>query len=270
MEAKFKALSQQVRASFPRDKRTQQLVFSEKVCAQVAGGDCALPPGCFVQRQALDQAMQLRLARACLEEYSHSPFTNVSLNHPEGAFTEPERLKKLRWSCLGYEYDWQNRCYLPDSRCAFPALLAELSVELTDRVGVRNHLPDGAIINYYRANSVMGPHRDDVEPALNKPLVSISLGCDAIFLIETKPFEEDSEVSAVHLRSGDVVILSGPARLALHSVAVIFFNTFACPERLGESDLALVDVLKTTRLNLNIKQVADAESRAYSFDRLAA
>ena len=40
------------------------------------------------------------------------------------------------------------------------------------------------IVNYYTTKSVMGGHRDDVEEAVDKPVVSISLGQrPAVFIV---------------------------------------------------------------------------------------
>ena len=43
--------------------------------------------------------------------------------------------------------------------------------------------PDAALINYYKAGDTLGGHLDDVEKDMSKPIVSFSLGCDAIFLL---------------------------------------------------------------------------------------
>lgn len=42
---------------------------------------------------------------------------------------------------------------------------------------------DAAIVNYYGKADTLGGHKDDVESDLTQPLISISLGCDAIFLL---------------------------------------------------------------------------------------
>ena len=42
--------------------------------------------------------------------------------------------------------------------------------------------PDGALVNLYRVGDTLGGHRDDVECDATWPLVSISLGCPAVFL----------------------------------------------------------------------------------------
>ena len=50
--------------------------------------------------------------------------------------------------------------------------------------------PDAALINYYSAGETLGGHRDDVEADLSKPIVSLSIGCDAIFLLGGKLLNE--------------------------------------------------------------------------------
>lgn len=48
--------------------------------------------------------------------------------------------------------------------------------------------PEAAIVNYYnleRKSLPMGPHQDDLELTMKAPVVSISVGCTAVFLIGT-------------------------------------------------------------------------------------
>ena len=66
----------------------------------------------------------------------------------------------------------------------------------------------------------MGAHRDDLERTFRAPVASISLGCTAVFLVGGS--DKGETPSAVVLRSGDAVVLSGPARLAFHAVPVVF------------------------------------------------
>ena len=50
--------------------------------------------------------------------------------------------------------------------------------------------PDVALVNYYHEGDTLGGHRDDVEQDQTAPIVAISLGCDAIFLLggDASPF----------------------------------------------------------------------------------
>ena len=43
--------------------------------------------------------------------------------------------------------------------------------------------PDVALVNYYREGDTLGGHQDDVERDKEAPIVAISLGCTAIFLL---------------------------------------------------------------------------------------
>ena len=49
--------------------------------------------------------------------------------------------------------------------------------------------------------------QDDAEGALEQPLVSVSVGCDAVFLIGGA--HRDMPPTALLLRSGDVVVMAG-------------------------------------------------------------
>ena len=40
-----------------------------------------------------------------------------------------------------------------------------------------------ALVNYYRQGDTLGGHKDDVEQDKTAPIVALSLGCDAIFLL---------------------------------------------------------------------------------------
>ena len=42
---------------------------------------------------------------------------------------------------------------------------------------------EAAIVNYYRPGDTMGGHVDDAETDRSLPLVSVSLGCSAVFLV---------------------------------------------------------------------------------------
>jgi len=62
----------------------------------------------------------------------------------------------------------------------------------------------------------MGLHQDKDEKAMSAPVVSVSLGDDALFRIGGNT--RRGETSSVNLVSGDVVMFGGPARLAYHGI----------------------------------------------------
>jgi alkylated DNA repair protein (DNA oxidative demethylase) len=76
--------------------------------------------------------------------------------------------------------------------------------------------PQCCLVNLYRKNARMGLHQDKDEMARSAPVVSVSLGDDALFRIggETRRGPTKSLV----LSSGDVVMFGGVARLAYHGI----------------------------------------------------
>lgn len=63
-------------------------------------------------------------------------------------------------------------------------------------------------------------HKDDGEINLTKPIVNISLGCPAIFLMGG--IEKSVPPTPVLLRTGDIVVMSGHSRLCFHGYIHIF------------------------------------------------
>ena len=80
--------------------------------------------------------------------------------------------------------------------------------------------PNAALINYYREGDKLCGHVDDAESDQTQPLVSISLGCPAIFLMGGE--NKDVVPTPMILRHGDAAVLSGAARRAYHGLPRIF------------------------------------------------
>ena len=78
---------------------------------------------------------------------------------------------------------------------------------------------EAGIVNYYHMDSTLSGHTDHSEKDLSHPLLSLSFGQSAIFLIggPTKQVRP----KALLLNSGDIVIMSGQSRLAYHGVPKI-------------------------------------------------
>jgi len=98
-------------------------------------------------------------------------------------------------------------------------------------------------------------HVDRSEMSATTPLVSISIGRPAIFLIGGRT--RDVKPTPILLRSGDVVILAGGCRRAFHGVPRILEEqeapTFLTEEEPGWR--AFAQYIKSTRININVRQV---------------
>lgn len=193
--------------------------------------------------------------------------------------------KKLRWLTLGGQYDWTAKLYPPGRPPAFPPDIAELLKAMFPDME-----PEAAIVNLYSPGDTLSMHRDVAEQC-DKGIVSVSIGCDAIFVIgldgmvqleegADHPLEMGCEqddgtadgeepgtrVIALRLRSGDAVYMTGSSRFAWHGVPKIIPET--CPDWLknwpAEEGIDGFDGwrgwMEGKRINLNVRQMFEGGS----------
>lgn len=99
--------------------------------------------------------------------------------------------------------------------------------------------PDCCLVNWYGKGARMGLHRDadEGEAGFAAPVVSISLGDPARFRIGGVNRKDPTR--SVVLKSGDVVVFGGPARLSYHGIdRVLFGDDDLLPEH-GRINLTL-------------------------------
>jgi alkylated DNA repair protein (DNA oxidative demethylase) len=72
------------------------------------------------------------------------------------------------------------------------------------------------LINFYDADARLGLHQDRGESSLDAPVVSISLGDEATFLLGGLSRKDPTRRIALH--SGDIVWFGGASRLIFHGV----------------------------------------------------
>ncbi|MCX5599074.1 alpha-ketoglutarate-dependent dioxygenase AlkB [Streptomyces phaeochromogenes] len=88
---------------------------------------------------------------------------------------------------------------------------------------------DIALINFYDADARMGMHRDGDEKS-DAPVVSLSLGDTCVFRFGNTE-SRNRPYTDVELRSGDLFVFGGDARLAYHGVPRVQAGT--APPELG-------------------------------------
>jgi alkylated DNA repair protein alkB family protein 1 len=135
--------------------------------------------------------------------------------------------------------------------------------------GGAENIFDGQVglANFYAPGDTLNGHVDDAEMNLNKPIASLSLGLPAIFLLgqQSKALEP---VTALIVRSGDAIVLSGESRTMFHGVPRVFSDgeavgstSFQFPDALArafsevDDDAFLLDFAKQTRINLSLRDV---------------
>lgn len=182
--------------------------------------------------------------------------------------------KSMRWSTLGFHYDWNNKIYDEKFKNDFPSELASLVSAFASALGFQDYKSEAAIVNFYPIGSTLSAHTDHSEFFLESPLFSISFGQDAIFLIGGH--QREDEAIPILLSSGDVLVMSAESRLCYHAVPRVFAaadrqqpwnsneDVSHCCE-LTKSDVddclspdkwkPFEHYLKDSRINVNVRQV---------------
>lgn len=97
--------------------------------------------------------------------------------------------------------------------------------------------PECCLVNFYGEGARMGLHQDKDEACFDYPVVSVSLGDDGLFRMGGAARSDKTQ--SVWLKSGDVVVMAGDARLAHHGVDRIRFGSSALLEHGGRLNLTL-------------------------------
>ena len=175
--------------------------------------------------------------------------------------------RKLRWITLGGQYDWNEKVYHTEDPPPFPRDIENLMHSFFP--GTRAEV---GIVNVYTPGDTLSIHRDVSEES-TKGLISISLGCDCIFVIGLEEYGTCRLKNlAIRLRSGDALYMNGPSRYAWHGVPQVIQGT--CPPWLsdwpaGTATMAADggvaankyepwrDWMSNKRINLNMRQLKE-------------
>ena len=209
--------------------------------------------------------------------FSLSPKSSISVAEPiDPAVHKPLNVsqllnKKMRWMTLGGQYDWTAKQYPEAPPPSFPSDVKHLLENMFTKTKA-----EAAIVNLYSPGDTLSVHRDVAESSATG-LISISIGCDAVFIIgtsseTTKSVDDatptlptDEKVLAIRLRSGSAVYMSGNSRFAWHGVPQIVPGT--CPTYLrnwpagenadDEEFKAWRGWMEKKRINVNVRQMRD-------------
>ena len=109
----------------------------------------------------------------------------------------------------------------PDGR-AWPKIPDAL-IGLWRQLVLNKPNPQCCLVNFYSESVRMGLHKDDDEKDFSHPVLSISLGDEALFRVGGK--QRSDATQSIWLKSGDVVLLTGDSRLAYHGIDKIRFGS---------------------------------------------
>ena len=131
----------------------------------------------------------------------------------------------------GYRYVGQH-----PSGVAWPPIPASI-LAIWDAVSGAERPPECCLVNYYPTDAKMGMHQDRDEADFSQPVVSISLGDDGLFRIGNET--RGGKTESLWLRSGDVMVMGGDARLRYHGIDRIAPDTCPLMPKGGRINLTL-------------------------------
>lgn len=193
-------------------------------------------PGLILIQNPFTPVGQRFWIRKLLEDYTKHPHPNnllssrfsekiikdfwSSLNNETDEQHRRLIKKSMRWTTLGYHYDWTNKIYDENIKNEFPPDLHQLVSIFSEALGFDSYKSEAAIVNFYPTGTTLSAHTDHSEFFLESPLFSISFGQSAVFLIGGT--EREDEVLPILLSSGDILVMSEESRLCYHAVPRVF------------------------------------------------
>lgn len=102
---------------------------------------------------------------------------------------------------------------------AMPTSWSHWAKNLAHQVGFSQFTPNSCLLNRYAAGSKMGLHQDMDGEVASAPIVSVSLGLHATFLLGGQ--SRNAAVQRLVLEHGDVLLWGGEARWMFHGVLPI-------------------------------------------------
>jgi alkylated DNA repair protein (DNA oxidative demethylase) len=173
-----------------------------------------IAPGIRLWVGALDAIEQESLVNDVLSRAADAPFYRPQMPRSGKPFSvEETNFGSLGWysDTNGYRYETLH----PLTQQPWPAI-PDLLLELWRHTTGYPALPECCLVNLYRTGARMGLHQDRDERALDAPVLSVSLGDDALFRIGGTT--RQGPTTSIKLCSGDVLVFGGPARLVFHGI----------------------------------------------------
>ncbi|WP_116086230.1 alpha-ketoglutarate-dependent dioxygenase AlkB [Tropicimonas sp. IMCC34011] len=176
----------------------------------------AAPPrdirGVIVHPGLLDHAAQEALVRDVRTLVEAAPLFRPETRRGQKMSVRMTSAGSVGWVSdrRGYRYEPQHPAGVP-----WPAIPRSV-LAIWDEVAGVDRQPDTCLVNFYDADAKMGMHQDRDEADLRWPVVSVSLGDEALFRIGNE--ERGGRTQSLWLRSGDVAVLGGEGRMLHHGI----------------------------------------------------
>ena len=199
------------------------------------GARLEIGPGIVFWREALDRVEQTALIAGVFARVERAPFYRPTM--PKSG--KPFSVQMTNFGPLGWVSDIAGYRYAPSHPVTgkpWPEIPPALLNLWSDATGYRAPA-ECCLVSLYRDGAKMGLHQDRDEAATDAPVLSVSLGDDALFRIGGT--SRKGPTRSLKLLSGDVLVFGGPARLAFHGIDRVLPETSTLVPGGGRINLTL-------------------------------
>lgn len=163
-------------------------------------------------RGLLDRSAQEALVNALRQVAAAAPFY-----HPVTPGGRQMSVRMTSAGRLGWVTDRRGYRYEPQHPQGTPwPPVPEAVLALWHGLTGLSRAPDCCLVNFYGEGARMGLHQDRDEGDFSFPVLSVSLGDEALFRVGG--VDKPAPTESFWLKSGDVLVMGGAARLAWHGV----------------------------------------------------
>ena len=189
--------------------------------------------GISVFKEFLPSSDQLRLVKELREVAAQAPVFS-----PKTKSGKPMSVRLTAAGDFGWFSDQRGYRYVEHhpSGVNWPAIPDSIMAIWRAVAGAAPN-PECCLINFYGEGARMGLHQDRDEANFEWPVVSISLGDDALFRVGGT--ERGGKTESIWLQSGDVAVMGGPARLNYHGIDRIKFGSSSLLKEGGRLNITL-------------------------------
>ena len=206
-----------------------------------AAGKTVFPEGVDVYRAYLGEEQQRALVQTIEGIVAVAPLYRPAMPRTGKLFSiSMTNCGPLGWvsdKAGGYRYQPHH----PITVAPWPAMPTQL-LDLWADLAAYPAPPEACLINHYSIGTQLGSHIDADEEDFNAPVISVSLGDDAVFHVGGTT--RNAPKTRIVLRSGDVVVLGGASRKAYHGLDRIHPHSSDIVPRGGRFNLTLRRVTK--------------------------
>lgn len=204
----------------PAKQPNHKRVADDPVISKLTTGQLTRKPSPQTTTRLLDGFVLLKQFLSPLEQQAIVDQVDAAHLTFQRPLYENGRGPKCVMGCLGRAWRPTTSTY-DDGAPPIPSTLTQLARGIATACAVVDPTlalhtdPDVCLVNFYGGDGKMGLHQDTSEADMSHPVVSVSLGTDALFVYAAG---RDEPRSKVKLESGDVLAFGGASRLLYHGI----------------------------------------------------